>query len=280
MPPDLTIRPVALRDAPAISAVHRGSDGPWVDPVECALFVNHRLLRPFHCFVAERGSDIVGHAEWLVSREPDLPAPLLYLGMLQVRGDSQRQGVGRDLVEHGLDLARNRGCALIRTVPDEGAEGFYARCGFSSPEKARSFRLPVNPAPLPAGWKKARSVPVPVPRRLPMRLGWVQACSAHMWEIANRHCATAGDTMRHPCAARGDRQAYAQLRYWEPSHALAIAWAGPEVPLDELVQACLHLASAHSIASLLLALRDSEAGSALASAEPAGETPFLTRSLA
>lgn len=51
---DLQVRDVTLQDVPAISAVHRDSDGPYVDPVACAIHVNHRLQRPFHCHVAER----------------------------------------------------------------------------------------------------------------------------------------------------------------------------------------------------------------------------------
>jgi GNAT superfamily N-acetyltransferase len=128
---EISVRSVTLRDVPAICAVHRGSDGPWVAPVECAIFANHRLLRPFHCCVAERGGQVVGHAEWIVDREPGVPAPRLYLGMLQVRGDCQRQGVGRRLIEYGAELAVRTGCDRLRTVPEERTLGFYAGCGFS-----------------------------------------------------------------------------------------------------------------------------------------------------
>jgi GNAT superfamily N-acetyltransferase len=181
------VRGVALSDVPAIYDVHEGSDGPWIDPFGCAIHVNHRLLRPFHCRVLERDGQVVGHAEWIVNREPDRAAPCLYLGMLQVRADSQGQGIGRRLVADGVAIARDEGCDALRTVPDSSAVGFYDRCGFAPTQIGRSFRLPVKDRPL-TDWCRARLVPARASRELPMRLGWVQACSSHMWEICNQNC--------------------------------------------------------------------------------------------
>ena len=275
--PEITIRGVKLQDVPAISAVHRGSEGPWADPVGCAIFVNHRLLRPFHCYVAEHPGQVVGHAEWIVGREPDLPEPQLYLGMLQVREDFQGQGVGRRLIEHGSKLALQEGCGSVRTVPEEGVEGFYARCGFKTAGATVSCRVQVGDCAAPQGWKRGRVVPERVPRALPMRFGWVQACSTHMWEICNRPAELAGNAFFHPCLMRRDGQAYVQLRFSDSLQAVVLAWSRPEVSFEELLTAAHHLGSSYSISCFLLAFRQEEVGSQPNDTEPGDEIPILER---
>lgn len=273
------VRDATLRDVPAISAVHRGSDGPWVDPVECAIFVNHRLKRPFLCHVAERCGEVVGHAEWIVGKEPDLPGPLLYLGMLQVREDCQGQGVGRHMIDYGAKLALQKGCDRLRTVPDNDAVGFYARCGFETVGSTVSCRLRVREGARPPGWKRGRTVPERISRELPLRLGRVQACSTHMWEICNRPGEAAGDTFSHPCLMRSDGQAYVQLRFWEPSQALVVAWSKPEDAIEELLAAAMHLGSICSISFLAIVLRKEDAGSLPEDAESCDEIPVVEKLL-
>ena len=41
-----------------------------------------------------------------------------------------KKGVGRLLVEHCGDLARERGSRILHVVGNPHAEGFYAACGF------------------------------------------------------------------------------------------------------------------------------------------------------
>ena len=76
-------------------------------------------------------------------REPDRAAPCLYLGMLQVRADSQGQGVGRRLIEDGVAIARDEGCDALRTGPDSSAVGFYDRCGFAPTRMVRKRTAPL-----------------------------------------------------------------------------------------------------------------------------------------
>lgn len=272
----LTVRAVRLHDVPGICQVHAGSVGPWVDPVECAVFVNHRLRRPFLCCVADSDGRIVGHAEWIADRAPPGPGRL-YLGMLQVHRDWQRRGVGRRLVAGGEDLARREGCARLRTIPDSGAEGFYERCGFEMVEVAASFWQPVADVQLPPGWRRARTVPAWVPRRHALRLGWVQASAAHMWEICNRPAGLAGDEYRHPCLARKDGRAFAQVRFEGVTEGLALAWSEPEVPLAQLLAAALHLGAGHGLARLLVALPAQAALDLPAEAQPAGQSRVVER---
>ena len=271
----MCIRAVTLADVPAICDIHRGSDGPWVDPVECAVYVNHRLLRPFHCRVLECRGQVVGHAEWIVNREPNRAAPSLYLGMLHVRADSQRQGVGRHLIEDGLHVARQQGCDTLRTVPDDAAVEFYERCGFAHTASARSYRLPVKGG-RPTGWRRARSVPARASRALHLRLGWVQACSSHMWEICNQPAVLATEAWSHPCLVATGAAAYVQIRYRDDSQALPVAWANRDTPLEALLAAAQALASARQIKSLLLAVGPEDKVQ-IADAEPAGEILVMAR---
>ena len=112
-----------------------------------------------------------------------------------------------------------------------------------------------------------------------MRLGWVQACSAHMWELCNRPSRMWNDSFTHPCLRRQDGRAFVQLRFSDPSQALALAWSPGDTPLAELVAAALHLGSVHAVLSLLLALPRQQAGGIPAEAEPADEIQLLEKRL-
>ena len=89
----------------------------------------------------------------------------------------------------------------------------------------------------------------------------------------------AGDPVHHPCLGRADGRVFAQLRWWEPTQALGLAWAAPRVPLDELVAATAHLASARRIDFLLLTVRRAEAASVPCRAARAGEVPIVERAI-
>ena len=104
-----------------------------------------------------------------------------------------------------------------------------------------------------------------------MRLGWVQACSTHMWEICNRPIQVANERWFHPCLVGDDRTAFVQIRYRDSSQALALAWASPKLPMDELIAAAQHLGAGSSVSRLLLALHPEETGYMPEGAEPAGE---------
>jgi len=80
-------------------------------------------------FVAEQGSDVVGHVAfsraWL-----DMPERLLevlVLSPLAVRPDRQRSGIGSALVRRALELLQDRDEPLVFL---EGDPGYYPRLGF------------------------------------------------------------------------------------------------------------------------------------------------------
>lgn len=277
------VRPATLADVAGIADVHADCDDPWRDPAEAAVWVNQRLLKGFLIDVAVLGGRIVGHAEWIVSDEPEPFGRHLYLSMMQVHRDFERRGIGRAMVEAGVARANHLGCPRIRTVPEREARGFYRACGFAKCDVARGRSVRAKPARRRPNWAVCRSVPRRVIKALPMRLGWLQAGSAHNWSLANRPVRAAGDLGCHPCVCRADGRAYVQLRYWEgdPMDALVLAWAAPSVGMADLCEAAQALAAGRPIERLLLVARSAEALAAASAgaARRAGTYEIWSRSL-
>ena len=255
MPGTIRVRPATPADAGGISAVYTGSDLPCTNPAEWAVHTNHRLLEGFLIDVALIGKRIVGHAEWLVSDEPAPYGRHLYLGMLEVHPKSRGRGAGRALVEAGIAKARALGCPIARTMSERDARVFYRKCGFVRSGRAASGSAKLRSTPMPKGWRPGRTVPRAVIGELPMRLGWAQACSAHMWSIANRPTLLAGEEpSRHPCARHVDGKGYVQVRYCPQAgrSGLVIAWAPRSIRLKTLCSVAMALADGLPIDRLTL----------------------------
>ncbi|MFQ6041522.1 MAG: GNAT family N-acetyltransferase [Candidatus Poribacteria bacterium] len=239
------VRSATLADANGITEIHAECDDPWANLAECAIWVNHQLLRGFFIDVAVIGNQIVGHAEWLLSDEPSPYGKHLYLSMIQVHSDYQRRGVGRAMIEAGIHRAKVLSCPVIRTVPDDDAKDFYKKCGFLPSRRNVTCSTKVCPTALPSGWKRSQVVPQKVVNSLPMRFGWVQGSSAHMWEICNRPVYIFGQKPeQHPCARRSDGMGYVQLRYvGMEDQPMALAWAPLTDDSEELVLTAIALAN-------------------------------------
>ena len=221
--------------------------------------MNHRLLRGFLIDFATIGEKVVGHAEWIVSDEPPPYGRHLYLGLLQVHPDYRGRGVGRALVEEGIRKANALSCPFVRTIPEEGSPGFYRKCGFSACSRVVTCTAAVRPASLPADWVRSRTVPHRAIGSLPMRIGWVQGSSAHMWEICNRPARIVGDTTRYPCARRQDNMAFAQLRHLDGRvQTMALAWAPLDLDLEAPVSAAMALASSLPVEKIVLTVQEAD----------------------
>ena len=94
-------------------------------------------------FVAEWDGRIVGHI--LFSRMTIETAggsvAAVALAPVAVTPEWQRQGVGAQLIRHGLDWLRERGEAIVLVV---GHPDYYPRFGFSS-DRARAIASPFPP---------------------------------------------------------------------------------------------------------------------------------------
>jgi GNAT superfamily N-acetyltransferase len=98
-------------------------DSLLANPDAIALPVEH--IADGHVFVAQREGTIVGFAAVLT--RPDGNAEL---DALFVEPAHWKRGVGRLLVEHCADVARERASRIMHVVGNPHAEGFYAACGF------------------------------------------------------------------------------------------------------------------------------------------------------
>ena len=93
---------------------------------------------PGLCFVAERGGELVGHILYtrsLVRRPDGTETETITFGPLSVLPKYHRQGIGRALVRHSMEKAREMGfgAVLIVGVPD-----YYPKLGF---RRGRAFGL-------------------------------------------------------------------------------------------------------------------------------------------
>jgi putative acetyltransferase len=101
-------------------------------PVVADLAEALRHARPANAelaFVAERGGEVVGQVQlsmsWLDA--PSRLGEVLVLSPLGVRPGHQRQGIGRQLVEHAIQEATAGGFPLVFL---EGDPAYYSRLGF------------------------------------------------------------------------------------------------------------------------------------------------------
>jgi putative acetyltransferase len=117
------VRPEEPGDRHAALAVERAAFEGDDDIVLIVMEV--RDLPGSFSFVAVEGTEVVGHAQFsMVAVGPDeVPS----LGPIGVRPDRQGQGIGRSLIEAGIDEARRRGACAIVLLGDPAR---YGRFGF------------------------------------------------------------------------------------------------------------------------------------------------------
>jgi len=219
------IRAVTARDFAGIQNIHRDCDDPWRDPDECAAWLGKRLERGFSIRAAALDGKIVGHAEWVVSDEPR--GKFLYLGMLQIDADFQGRGIGRKMLDDGMGMARELGCAKLVTMPeaDTTSNVFYQKCGFIEGRKIKSVTLPAGEYGYAQSFAAAGSAPFSVVRERPFVFGAVQASSRHVWEVHNQKPATDDRSTAAMVSGGGDCM---QLGWFPGSGtALAVYWGEP-----------------------------------------------------
>lgn len=229
------IRKATVNDVEGICRIHRNCDDPWHLQEECASWVIHRLSRGFYIQVALVDDRVVGHGEWIISNEPT--EKLLYLGMMQIDIDFQRQGIGSMMIDDALQYAAKQGCSYIATIPDDdpGVVDFYKKQGLLARRQIYRCNLTIS-AHLRRKQDSANILRIPcsVVEKLPFRLGLVQTSSQHMWEVCNRPPVT--DNRLTP-AFRTTQGDYVQLSYYESDRtALALCWSDTQIGCDLIEQ--------------------------------------------
>jgi putative acetyltransferase len=123
----MLIRPERLSDAAQVREVNTVAFG---QPLEATLVDRLRENgADALSLVAEDEGAVIGHILFtpvtLTSGEGQLVG--MGLAPMAVRPDRQREGIGSQLVRHGLELLRQRGCPFVVVV---GHPEFYPRFGF------------------------------------------------------------------------------------------------------------------------------------------------------
>lgn len=145
MSTDVTVRPVADSDIPAISALHARVFGPGRF-VRTAYRVREGLpLRSRFCLVCERPGELIAALRFAPITIGGKGGALM-LGPLAVTPERAGQGYGRRLIAEGLAAAKAAGIRLVILVGDEP---YYGRFGFKvAPPGRIAMPGPVNPARL------------------------------------------------------------------------------------------------------------------------------------
>lgn len=145
MSTDVTVRPVADSDIPAISALHARVFGPGRF-VRTAYRVREGLsLRSRFCLVCEGQRELIAALRFAPVTIGGQSGALM-LGPLAVTPERAGQGYGRRLIAEGLAAAKAAGIRLVILVGDEP---YYGRFGFKVAPPGRIVMPgPVNPARL------------------------------------------------------------------------------------------------------------------------------------
>jgi putative acetyltransferase len=140
---NLTVRSENVETAER-SVVHAINVAAFGSPDEADLVDNLRVEGAvILSLVAEWDKRLVGHVMfsrmWIEAVNGSIPA--VALAPMAVLPECQRQGIGGQLIRHGLDVLRERGERIVIVL---GHPDFYPRFGFST-EKARFLLSPFPP---------------------------------------------------------------------------------------------------------------------------------------
>lgn len=146
----MQIREERPEDQDQVAAIHREAFGPHGSVVAELLTDLRKSLskEPGLSLVALEGDRVQGHV--LFTRNLlDAPKRLVDVQVLSpvaVRPDRQRQGIGSQLIRHGLDLLDRQQVPLVFL---EGPPDYYGRLGFGA-GTSHGFRRPSLRIPEPA----------------------------------------------------------------------------------------------------------------------------------
>ncbi|MEF8754298.1 MAG: N-acetyltransferase [Accumulibacter sp.] len=142
------IREALASDEQEIKGVHLaafGDEGPVVADLALALMADESA-KPILVLVAESEKGVVGSIIFGSAHIPGAECgPSYILAPLAVAPEMQHMGVGRQLVESGLTVLRERGAELVFVLGDPR---YYGRFGFGTGHKVRA----PHAIPYPEAW--------------------------------------------------------------------------------------------------------------------------------
>jgi GNAT superfamily N-acetyltransferase len=128
---DLTCRPALVSERQALEDLQRRASLNNPNDREALLANPDAIELPLeqivagHVFVVERDGVTLGFAAVIPREDGNSELDALF-----VEPDSWKQGLGRALIEHCAEVARQRGSAALHVIGNPHADGFYRACGF------------------------------------------------------------------------------------------------------------------------------------------------------
>ncbi len=131
---ELSTRPLAHSDIPVVDEIRR-SEGWNQTLTDWRRLIEHQ---PDGCFVASRGSQVVGTVTTTVHAEK-----LAWIGMMLVDASKRRQGIGTALMQAALDFLDRRGVPCVKLDATPAGRPVYLELGFvQESEIQRWYRPP------------------------------------------------------------------------------------------------------------------------------------------
>lgn len=170
----MTVRAAAPDDLPAVLEIHRRAFGGESEAELVAALLDDPSAQPLLSLLAELDGRPVGHILFTAApvADPSGPVQAALLCPLAVLPAAQRQGVGKALIESGLQRLRAGGTALVFVLGDPA---YYRRAGFRRHAAALGFP---PPCPVPAHWSDAWQVQELAPGTIGTRAGPVACADA------------------------------------------------------------------------------------------------------
>lgn len=285
--PTLQIRPATLEDIPGITAVHCSTVTVWRDPLTRAAvpysqldlygrwrnggpWMSVELAAPHVDALLQAGQlplvalwegEVVGEAEYYLTREPgDFAA--LHLSILYVHAARQGRGIGCALLEAGVQQARAWGLLALTTQPEDPARAFYARHGFAPWRTAHELQVGLGAlGPTPALAAVTSAAPAPA-AGLALRIGRYQ-CGPQAWETLWPALVLPGWSDLRRWVWQGELESGPAVlglceQLTDATQADGYAWVAPDAPLTPALSAlrAQALAQGFGAVDVLLAVED------------------------
>lgn len=132
----MTIRESKISELDSIYALHVDAfgepEGTIVAQLACDI-LNDETAKPIYSFVAESQEEIVGHIVFSTLKIEGFKGVSAYiLAPLAVSKSHQKQGLGTQLIEYGLNRLKAQGAEVVFVLGDPN---YYERSGFKAGHK-------------------------------------------------------------------------------------------------------------------------------------------------